>query len=107
MTVGGAFVYVCVRVKDFEQRWRVYNAVLYNAIRYNALFSRGPRRRRYNGVAVYHTEIKNLRRKMNYCVPEERRPCTCVLVSRRTQYNSVSARIQASTCREPDTSLYM
>ena len=45
MTVGGAFVYVCV--KDFEQRSRVYNAV-----RYNAFFSRGPRRPRYNGVAV-------------------------------------------------------
>ena len=29
MTVGGAFVYVCV--KDFEQRSRVYNAVHYNA----------------------------------------------------------------------------
>ena len=53
MRVGGAFVYVCVRVKDFEQRSRVYNAVLYNAIRYNVLFSRGPRRPRYNGVAVY------------------------------------------------------
>ena len=44
MTVGGAFVYVCEkgRVKDFEQRSRVYNAV----------FSRAPRRPCYNGVAV-------------------------------------------------------
>ena len=44
MTVGGAFVYVCEkgRVKDFEQRLRVYNAV----------FSRAPRRPCYNGVAV-------------------------------------------------------
>ena len=38
MTVGGAFVYVyektCEsgRVKDFEQRSRVYNAVRYNAV---------------------------------------------------------------------------
>ena len=30
MTVGGAFVYVCERgrVKDFEQRSRVYNAIM-------------------------------------------------------------------------------
>ena len=48
MTVGGAFVY-CERgrVKDFEQRSRVYNAV-----HYNMFFPRGPRQPRYNGVAV-------------------------------------------------------
>ena len=34
MTVGGAFVSICERgrVKDFEQRSRVYNAVRYNAV---------------------------------------------------------------------------
>jgi len=34
MTVGWAFVYVCERgrVKDFEQRSRVYNAVRYNVV---------------------------------------------------------------------------
>ena len=42
MTVGRVFVYVCEtcergRVKDFEQRSRVYNAVCYNAF-----CSRGP-----------------------------------------------------------------
>ena len=44
MMVGGAIVYACEkgRVKDCEQRSRVYNA----------LFSHGPRRPRY-GVAVY------------------------------------------------------
>ena len=64
MTVGGAFVYVVKtcerrRVKDFEQRLRVYNVVRYNAVRYNAVgynafFPCGPRRPRYNGVAVYN-----------------------------------------------------
>ena len=53
MTVSGAFVYVretCERgrVKDFELRSRVHNTV-----RYNAFCFRGPRRLRYNGVAVY------------------------------------------------------
>ena len=53
MTVGGAFVYVCEsRVKDFEQRSRVYNAVRYNAVYITHFFPRGPRRLRYNGVAV-------------------------------------------------------
>ena len=37
------------RVKDFEQPSLVSNAVRYNA------FSRGPRRPRYNGFAVYTT----------------------------------------------------
>ena len=56
------------RFKDFEQRLRVCNTVHYNAVRYNAVrynvvyitqsfitrvFSRGLRRPRYNGVAVY------------------------------------------------------
>ena len=48
--MGHLFTYVetCERgrVKDVEQRSRVYNAVRYNA------FFRGPRRPRYNGVAV-------------------------------------------------------
>ena len=57
MTVGGSFVYVCV--KDFEQWSRVYNAVRYNTVIITQsvikrVFSRGPRRPRYNGVAVYH-----------------------------------------------------
>jgi len=50
--VGHLFTYVKTcersRVKDFEQRSRVYNAVCYNIG-----FPRGPRRPRYNGVAVY------------------------------------------------------
>ena len=44
MTVGGAFVYV---VKTCE-RGCVYNSVC---------FSRGPRRPRYNGVAVYNITL--------------------------------------------------
>jgi len=36
------------RVEDFEQRSRVYNAVLNNTF-----FPCRPRRPRYNGVAVY------------------------------------------------------
>jgi len=47
--VGHLFTYVktCERgkVKDFEQRSSVYNAV-----RYNVFFPRGPL---YNGIAVY------------------------------------------------------
>jgi len=40
-----------VKLKDFEQRLCVYNAVRYII----TLFSRGPRRPRYTGVAVYIT----------------------------------------------------
>ena len=47
MTVGGVFVYVCEtcergRIKDFEQRSRVYNAVRYNAVHCNAFFPVDP-----------------------------------------------------------------
>ena len=54
MTVGGAFVYVCERgrVKDFEQRSRVYNAVFITWSVITHFFPRGPRRPGYNGVAV-------------------------------------------------------
>ena len=53
MTVGGrlcTYVKTCEsgRVKDFEQRSRIYNTV-----RYNAGFFPWTRRPRYNGVAVY------------------------------------------------------
>ena len=46
MTVGGAFVYVCERdrVKDFVY---ITRSVI------TRFFPRGPRRPRYNGVAVY------------------------------------------------------
>ena len=55
--VGHLFMYVKtyergrVKLKDFEQRLCVYNAVRYII----TLFSRGPRRPRYTGVAVYIT----------------------------------------------------
>jgi len=63
---GSGIVYVCEkRVKDFEQQSRVYNAV----------FSHGPWRPRYNGVAVYisnlpvmHDKWLNLRHIMAFVI---------------------------------------
>ena len=53
MTVGGAFVYVC-------ERDRIKDCVYIMQSVITQVFSRGPRRPRYNGVAVY-TEANSLR----------------------------------------------